>query len=230
MFLTRAELKPEALRLTGIQEKMVAGGGAHSLVWSLFSDAKDRERDFLWRQEGDGLGTRFFLLSAREPRDPLGIWKFEHQRFEPTFAAGDRLRFSVRVSPVVSKLNEADLAKGVRRGNRHDVVMDAKRAARAAGGPPAPEADLVQRSVFGWLQKRSEGHGFAIAPEALRAERYRQHRLKRKPEKGAEAAFSTVDLDGALTVTDPDRFVALLRTGLGPEKAFGCGLVLVRRI
>ena len=41
--------------------------------------------------------------------------------------------------------------------------------------------------------------------------------------------YSTVDFQGLLQITDPQRFKAMLFKGLGPSKAFGCGLMLVRR-
>jgi CRISPR system Cascade subunit CasE len=46
--------------------------------------------------------------------------------------------------------------------------------------------------------------------------------------KGIELA--TVDFEGTLEVADPARFLDALVRGVGPAKAFGCGLMLVRRI
>lgn len=40
----------------------------------------------------------------------------------------------------------------------------------------------------------------------------------------------TVTFEGVLNVIDPDRLVMLLENGIGPAKAFGCGLLLVRRL
>ncbi|MEA2080768.1 MAG: type I-E CRISPR-associated protein Cas6/Cse3/CasE [Pseudomonadota bacterium] len=45
---------------------------------------------------------------------------------------------------------------------------------------------------------------------------------------GKEINFSTLDYSGLLTVTDPELFKAALFQGIGPAKAFGCGLLLVR--
>jgi CRISPR system Cascade subunit CasE len=39
-----------------------------------------------------------------------------------------------------------------------------------------------------------------------------------------------VTFEGLLRVTDGNAFVSLLKNGLGPAKAFGCGLMLVKRI
>jgi CRISPR system Cascade subunit CasE len=42
-------------------------------------------------------------------------------------------------------------------------------------------------------------------------------------------AFSVLDLEGVLEVQSPDRFVDALTRGFGKAKAFGCGLMLIRR-
>ncbi|WP_308340124.1 type I-E CRISPR-associated protein Cas6/Cse3/CasE [Thiolapillus sp.] len=36
-------------------------------------------------------------------------------------------------------------------------------------------------------------------------------------------------MQGSLTVTEPDAYLATLKQGLGRAKAFGCGLMLIRR-
>ncbi|MCI0421919.1 MAG: type I-E CRISPR-associated protein Cas6/Cse3/CasE [Acidobacteria bacterium] len=47
---------------------------------------------------------------------------------------------------------------------------------------------------------------------------------------GKKIELSTLDFEGVLLVTEPDRFLRALLSGIGPAKAFGCGLMLVRRI
>ena len=42
--------------------------------------------------------------------------------------------------------------------------------------------------------------------------------------------WSALDFSGELTVIDPAAFIVALSKGIGPAKAFGCGLLLVRRI
>jgi CRISPR system Cascade subunit CasE len=39
-----------------------------------------------------------------------------------------------------------------------------------------------------------------------------------------------VTFEGLLRVTDGNAFVSLLKNGIGPAKAFGCGLMLVKTI
>jgi CRISPR system Cascade subunit CasE len=38
-----------------------------------------------------------------------------------------------------------------------------------------------------------------------------------------------LDFEGVLEVTDPVRFLAALANGFGRARAFGCGLMLIRR-
>ena len=39
-----------------------------------------------------------------------------------------------------------------------------------------------------------------------------------------------LDLEGLLEIRDPERFLAALAQGFGRAKAFGCGLMLIRRV
>src|SRR5258706_16139954 len=43
---------------------------AHRILWLLFQDRVDAERDFLWRDEGNG---RYLVLSHRPLVDPNGL-------------------------------------------------------------------------------------------------------------------------------------------------------------
>ena len=42
-------------------------------------------------------------------------------------------------------------------------------------------------------------------------------------------AFSTLEFEGLLTVSDPDAFLSGIARGFGATKAYGCGLMLIRR-
>ena len=86
-----------------------------------------------------------------------------------------------------------------------------------------------------WLRKKGDCNGFELVTggsvngrERLKfqAESYRWHAM---PKKGRNAGFSTVDFEGELRVTEPILFKELLFKGMGPAKAFGCGLMMIRR-
>lgn len=207
----------------------------HQWLWRFFPAAAGSPRDFLFRRRDiDGL-PRYYVVSAREPRPADPAWQVRTQSYAPRLAAGDRLGFELRANPVVTR------HVGGKHG-RHDVVMDAKKRLlaerglstwedwqgdrRHANGEPDPRPalyELVQSSCTDWLQARAEAGGFATDAGELCVEAYQQHGGKK-----GQLHFSSVDFRGALTVIDPVRFAAALHQGIGPAKAFGCGLLLVR--
>jgi CRISPR system Cascade subunit CasE len=124
LFLSRARLRRDvpAVALARIlvpEDATARVDASHRLIWALFSDSPDRERDFLWREEEPG---RFMLLSARPPTDAHELFDLESKPFEPALSSGDRLGFTLRANPVVARSAGPGL-----RGKRHDVVMDLRR-------------------------------------------------------------------------------------------------------
>lgn len=84
--------------------------------------------------------------------------------------------------------------------------------------------DIAARN---WLCERGPKMGFDLTPSRLQATAYRWNAL---PEKGRNAGFSSMDYEGVLTVTDVEKFLKQLYAGFGPSSAFGCGLMLIRRV
>jgi CRISPR system Cascade subunit CasE len=221
MYLSRIELREEAARTAGFWKSLASLNDVHRVVWSWFGDRADRRRDFLYRQEGEGLRTRFYTLSERLPVDSQALWHIESKPFAPKLSSGDGLIFSLRANPTRRK------SSGPGKGKRHDVVMDAKVAARTRGRVPESAAQLVGMTCIDWLASRAQACGFALEEGDVRTEGYRQMRFPRGSRH--EASVTTVDFDGRITVEDPSRFIEALGQGIGPAKAFGCGLMLIRR-
>ena len=206
-------------------------GATHRLLWTLFADSPERRRDFLWREESRG-GLRpgrasFLVLSARPPADRHDLFELDAKPFEPALDPGDRLGFSLRANPVVTR---ADPRTGHPR--RHDVVMDRLRAL-----PKGARADARLAATLGagraWLADQGARNGFRLPLNAagepvLRVDGYDQVRVARG--RGQKAImFSVLDLEGMLEVVAPDSFLEALARGFGKAKAFGCGLMLIRR-
>lgn len=208
---------------------------AHRLLWTLFADDPDRRRDFLWREERPGRGTSgrggFLVLSEREPVDAHGLFDMDPPKaWAPVLAEGDRLAFSLRANPVVTRKD------GDGRAKRHDVVMDRLRA--VAADQRAELRDTAMREAGrAWLDRQAGEHGFAVLVEEvgeteeksplLRIDGYEQLRIARRGEMPAR--LSVLEFDGVLEVADSDRFLAALHHGFGKAKAWGCGLMLIRR-
>jgi len=231
LYLSRARLRAsrgEALSAIAPillpQDPGSRAGHAHRVLWLLFQDEPDSKRDFLWRDEGNG---RYLILSRRRPSDPKGLFELESKPFAPSLQEGDLLRFALRVNPVISTkeaLSPEDRAAR-RRGKRVDVVMYALH--KIPKGERAKHRDqLVQQTVWHWLAAQGERAGFRL-PQAPSVGRYSQTPIERKG--GRAAGIAVVDVEGVIEITDPHAFMARLAQGFGSAKAFGNGLMLIRR-
>ena len=226
MLMSRLRLRREGIDVGKLAAEI--GGDAYRLhkhLWRLFGDHPDRERDFLFRREEIGVHPGFFVLSGREPRDRSGLWRVETKDYEPRIRDGERLVFSLRANPTVTRRLGPE-----KRHARHDVVMAEKSRLKEKGTPPGEWPglpDLVQRAGAAWLSKKGAGHGFEVEEDGIRCDGYHQHRLQKGG--GRVIKFSTVDFNGILTVIDAAKFLDTLYHGIGPAKSFGCGLMLVKR-
>ena len=235
-YFTRARLRRDvpaaALRaILAPPGESARTAAAHRLVWTLFGDRPDRARDFLWREADAGV---FYLLSMREPHDARGLFELDPPKpFAPVLAAGDRLAFMLRANATVSRGTGSD-----RRGKPCDVVMDALyRIPQTERARARQEA--IATAGTAWLGAQGAKAGFALAGVdsspgqhggapcgAVTVTAYRTLRLDRP---GAPARLGVLDFEGLLEVREPSRFVAAVAHGFGRAKAFGCGLMLIRR-
>lgn len=226
-YLSRVRLKREASvgALAPILLGTTGRGGpsrqpGHHLVWSLFADGTGRRRDFLWREMDTG---EFLILSARHPEDRHGLFEIDQPKpFTPAIESGDRLRFSLRANAVIRRRDPPR-----RRSVKHDVVMDALRF-HGKGERAAQRLAVVQKQGVAWLDRQGAKAGFEIRSDDVAVDGYDQHLISRaRPEP--PMSYSTLDFDGVLTVGDPDALLSAISRGFGAAKAYGCGLMLVRR-
>lgn len=195
----------------------------HRLVWSAFAGDGAAKRDFLWRSEGQG---RFLVLSAREPGDSRLFEPPQVKAFAPDLAAGDRLAFSLRANATRTRKTGTFSASGKEKKQHIDVVMD---ALRAVSGPRAEvRMKVAQQAGAAWIAGQGSRSGFAVdhvtvGDYAVQALPGYVGRRKGQPQYGI------LGMEGFLTVTDPGLFLERLAQGFGRAKAFGCGLMLIRR-
>ena len=223
LYLSRARLRRDA-PVAALAELLVPNnpadrtGASHKLVWALFADRADRRRDFLWREEKPG---HFMVLSSRPPDDLHRLFDLDFKPFAPALSVGDRLDFTLRANPVVARPE----AQG-QRGKRHDVVMDLLRAVPHGERAKArPEAMLTAGRA--WFARQGKAYGFTPLGDAT-VDGYDSVRIPRVA--GTPAVFGVLDISGALEVRDPAAFLARLSQGFGRARAFGCGLMLIRRV
>lgn len=217
-YLSRARVDPSDPRGRETLLQLARGPYAeHQRLWTLWGVRPEATRDFLFRRvEGDA--RAYYLLSDGPPVLGTPGWLIETKPFHPQIEEGDKLAFDLRANPVVTRRSE-------RGSRRHDVVCDALR------GLPADQVNrpLIERTAgLAWLVKQGERCGFRFENDEVRTGAYRQERVRNSGGAG-DVRYSTLDFSGRLTVTDSDRFRAALQQGIGKAKAFGCGLLLVRR-
>jgi CRISPR system Cascade subunit CasE len=240
-WFTRLTLKREDAAISPlIQELAPSDGGAamaigHRLLWSVIdSDTRAlHDRDnierpgtaaFLWREAE--AGHKFYMLGPR-PAEESPFFRIETKPFAPDFHVGDRLAFDLRVNATIAHKGD-----GESRSRRSDVAMDRMRAEEAAA--TSEGADIGSRAqrrlktagaaIAEWLRRIGERDGFRLV--ALQLEAYRVETL---PRRGRNAQIGVCDVRGTLDVTNPALFLARVLTGFGRAKAFGCGLMLLRR-
>ena len=153
-------------------------------------------------------------------------------------AEGDRLAFVLRANATMDRRSgrHEDVVSGTRRrpckDRRVDVVMHAMRERGIKGGTVGPESraarrmDVAGEAAKTWIAAQGRRRGFSVE-EPLEIEDYRVAKVKRR--SGREATFGVLDLRGRLTVRSPEVFVDALLGGFGRAKAYGCGLMLIRR-
>lgn len=196
----------------------------HRLIWSLFAGDPSATRDFLWRAEGNG---RFIILSHRPPVQGPLFDPPEIKEFSPDLHAGDRLAFALRANPTRTE-KTGTLSSGGKERKRHiDLVMDALK--------PVPRNEraemrmkMAQEAGANWLGAQGTRHGFVADHVAVGDYAVSVLPGYKGPRKG-QPQFGIVEMTGILTVTDPESFMTALARGFGRAKAFGCGLMLIRR-
>jgi CRISPR system Cascade subunit CasE len=204
----------------------------HQWLWEFFDLPRKSDRPFLFRREDKSGQARFYLVSQIPPRSLYASWKVETREYRPKLVVGDTLCFSLRANPAL-KVN----VEGKKHGARHDVVMHEKKRLLTGKGlqkwadwqtPDRPPLyELVRETCGAWLEKLAGKKGFALEAEKLAVDGYQPMKLWAGKDSNLRQ-FSCVDFSGELRVTDPEQFQKTLMEGIGPARAFGCGLLLVR--
>lgn len=83
---------------------------------------------------------------------------------------------------------------------------------------------LRQEQQLEWLQKRAGSSGFQVLHVTITQP---DQQTAWKPGHDRPITLYTVRFDGLLRVTQPDQLLEAIKTGIGPGRAFGCGLLSV---
>lgn len=214
-YFSKASLRVDAKET---RELLVNSYKEHQLLWQLFPELPDGERDFIYRRTQHADKIEYYVLSKREPALNSALWLVHGSKpYNPTLAEGRQLAFELRANPVVTKA-----------GSKHDVVMNLKRTLKDSD-EQLSQAELEHQAGMQWIQRQAVKHGFEVAEGSVMVSNY-QKIAASKPSQSRSIQLRSLDFKGLLTVTDAGKFSSALSSGIGPAKAFGCGLLLVRPI
>ncbi|MBN1595021.1 type I-E CRISPR-associated protein Cas6/Cse3/CasE [candidate division FCPU426 bacterium] len=223
MFLHRIILDP---RCKEVRRDLADPYQLHSTLCRAFStpDTKCSEGEFLWRLEpeknSDGMPR--ILVQSRKRADWKGIgvqgWL---AKADPAIDLGERLkldslkvgqryRFRLRANPCIS-----------RKGKRLGLLK-------------LPEQEA-------WIARKGQQHGFSLpqfssfdlseaSQPRIDVRVSQEQMIQGEQQSGNLIKLLSVLFDGVLTVTEPDKFINTLQTGIGHGKAMGLGLLSVMPI
>lgn len=224
MFLSRIYLNP---RTKEVRRDLADPYQLHATLCRAFSGPEEKcaANEFLWRLEPEtsqegyprvltqsrtipdwrGIGVKGWFADADPPIDLVNRLELG------SLAIGRRFRFRLRANPCVT-----------REGKRLGLLRAEEQEA--------------------WLQRKGLQHGFllpVLSPlypsEPTEGKRvdvrisYEQM-LRGKQHSGNPVRIFSVQYDGMLNVTDPDKFRHALQTGIGHGKVMGLGLLSIAPI
>lgn len=226
MYFSRIQLKNDIVASHNINHLLAQGFyQEHKLIWNFFEKAKDLDRDFLYRRLDQGRQPIYYILSKRLPVADFGIWKIDTKEYKPIINENKRYAFQLRVNPVVTTKPDGRESK---KRKRMDVYTDAiLKNKQLPASQQRANREILQETGLKWLENRSQKNGFLVNPLEIVINSY-QHLTGRQDRKKNKISLGVIDFSGFLTVTDSVLFQNALLEGIGPAKAFGCGLLLLK--
>lgn len=222
MYLSKIVLAPQrrqTRRMLGSPQVM------HAMVMKACASTSsqvDGDGRVLWRVDRGEYGTVLYMVSPAQPvldqildeacLPGVEARTADYDPFLERLAAGQQWAFRLTANPAHSAPRGPH-----ERGQRFGHVTPAQQAS--------------------WLASRAAKHGFALLPQpddeenplstALVVRRERPvFRRQRPGESGADrVTISRVTFEGAVRVADADALRHALISGIGPSKAYGCGLL-----
>lgn len=182
----------------------------HKVLWSLFDNSPDQKRDYLFRvEERHFFNVAVLLQSDREPshcgNDTITI--IASKPFRPVFTLDMYLRFYTVCNPVKTIIDE---------GGRKNAKGEVKKCRV----PLTKEDEQIT-----WLTNKLQASATIANVDAQIL-----HPLYFKKAKEARSGkIQPVAFRGTMKIVNPDALFNTFHLGIGPAKAFGCGLLSVAK-
>lgn len=224
MFLSRIHLNPRAKE---VRRDLADPYQLHATLCRAFNGPEEKcaVNEFLWRLEPETSqeGYPRVLTQGRTIPDWRGI------------GVKGWLADSDPSIDLVSRLNLGSLTIGSRFRFRLRANPCVTRDRKRLGLLRTEEQET-------WLQRKGVQHGFSLPglPSLYPSDQAEEKRvdvqisheqmLRGKQHSGNPIRIFSVQYDGMLTVTDPDKFRRALQTGIGHGKVMGLGLLSIAPI
>ena len=171
----------------------------------------------LFRAEPEAPGGPAVLVQTLAAPDwralPDGYARVDGPKpFEPRLVQGQRLRFRLVANPTVKKQRD-----GKKHGARVPLVH-----------PRAPEGHPeVTAGYLDWIERKAGAAGLAIDADRLVGAPFEVRTRKRGRSGDHRVTLFGVRFDGVATVADSVALSEAVRSGVGPAKGFGFGLLSI---
>ncbi len=188
----------------------------HKDIWLLFPgmskearrSLEDERQGFLFRTESihPGRPARLFVQSRQSPVPSEKIVVIATREFNPKPTERQMLSFLLTANPV-------------------KTITDEKGSRTAKDKPKKCRVPLIKEDQqIDWLRTKLKD---TAVIESVKVRPLPPMFFWKSGESGK---LAPVEFEGLLRVTDSRMLVTVIQNGIGPAKAFGCGLMLVRRI
>lgn len=142
------------------------------------------------------------------------------KQYEPSFKAGDRLRYRLLANPTKRMSNRPEANVEIKSEN---VVREKPKLGKRV---PIRNDELMD-----WISRKAIQSGFVVEPERTDIQTgFVQVSKSKGPgedRKGNGAKLRSVRFDGVLKVADEEKFTSAIARGIGSGKSFGFGLLSV---
>ena len=204
MYLTRIEmeLSDHAIR-SGIQDRQ----RLHKLITGLFqSDRKGAE--ILFRCRNRGMNTDVYIYSSV----PV-----EKERILPSMH-------------IIAQRDLTEWLLTLKNGSIYGfqlITLPFKKVSESGRKNSRRRALKNARERLEWLERKAEQNGFTIL--SVNETPSEEVKAWHPDEKGGRLTMNTYCYTGLLKISDAEAFQKAIRTGIGPGKAYGLGMLILAR-
>jgi len=217
MYLSRVQINPQRRRARWL---LVSPQRMHAEILNMFPNAQTGDQGdgprILWRVDQEGQRTFLYIVSPSQPAFSKLVeeagWATApgvvrpYSDFLDRVTEEDRWAFRITANPV-----------------RYHKPEGAKRGIR--------EAHVTVGYQQAWFREQATRHGFSVSDGDGDTFILSNRKTVSFDRAGSgRVTVSMAQFNGQLEVVDRERFSRALVSGIGPAKAYGCGLLTLARL